>query len=125
MKEGKGVERRDRGRNAGWQHRNVKRWSPGCKEKPSHERLVSVAGRVLTSGLGRAFLHEPCVLSRSVMSDSVQPHGLWPARLLCPRDPPGKNTGVGCRALLQGVFPTQGSNLVFCVSFVPRVFFMC
>ena len=23
---------------------------------------------------------------------------------------PGKNTGVGCRALLQGIFPTQGSN---------------
>ena len=26
------------------------------------------------------------------------------------RDSPGKNTGVGCHALLQGVFPTQGSN---------------
>ena len=29
------------------------------------------------------------------MSDSVQPHGLQPARLLCPWDSPGKNTGVG------------------------------
>ena len=27
------------------------------------------------------------------------------------RSPPGKNTGVGCRSLLQGIFPTQGSNL--------------
>ena len=26
------------------------------------------------------------------------------------RDPPGKNTGVGCHALLQGIFPTQGLN---------------
>ena len=26
-------------------------------------------------------------------------------------DSPGKNTGVGCHALLQGIFPTQGSNL--------------
>ena len=26
-------------------------------------------------------------------------------------DSPGKNTGVGCHALLQGNFPTQGSNL--------------
>ena len=26
-------------------------------------------------------------------------------------DSPGKNTGVGCRALLSGIFPTQGSNL--------------
>ena len=27
-------------------------------------------------------------------------------------DSPGKNTGVGCQALLQGIFPTQGSNPV-------------
>ena len=38
-------------------------------------------------------------------------HGLWPARLLCPWDSPGKNTGVGCQFLPQGIFPTQGSNL--------------
>jgi len=37
---------------------------------------------------------------------------LWTvARLLCPWDSPDKNTGVGCHALLHGVFPTQGSNL--------------
>ena len=30
------------------------------------------------------------------------------AALLCPWDSPGKNTGVGCHALLQGIFPTQG-----------------
>ena len=38
---------------------------------------------------------------------------LWavPARFLCPWDSPGKNTGVGCHALLQGIFLTQGSNL--------------
>ena len=40
-----------------------------------------------------------------------RPHGLEPARLLCPWDSPGKNTGVGCYALLQGIFPTQGSVL--------------
>ena len=51
------------------------------------------------------------VISRSVMSDSLQPHGLWPARLLCPQNSPGKNTGVGCHSLLQGIFPTQGLNL--------------
>ena len=27
---------------------------------------------------------------------------------LCPLDSPGKNTGVGCHALLQGIFTTQG-----------------
>ena len=45
------------------------------------------------------------------MSHSLQPHGLQPTRLLCPRDSPGKSTGVGCHFLLQGIFPTQGSNL--------------
>ena len=38
------------------------------------------------------------------------PHGLYPARLLCPWDSPGKNTGVGSHSLLQGIFLTQGSN---------------
>ena len=33
------------------------------------------------------------------------------ARLLCSRDSLGKNTGVGCHFLLQGIFPTQGLNL--------------
>ena len=44
------------------------------------------------------------------MSDSLQHYGLYPAMLLCPWDSPGKNTGVGCHALLQGILPTQGSN---------------
>ena len=53
-----------------------------------------------------------CVLCYviSVMSDSLQSLGLQPTRLLCPWDPPGKNTGVGCHALLQGIFLTQESN---------------
>ena len=41
----------------------------------------------------------------------MQPHGLWPTKLLCPWHFPGKNTGVGCHFLLQGTFLTQGSNL--------------
>ena len=35
----------------------------------------------------------------SVMSDSLWPYGLYPARLLCTCDSPGKNTGVGFRSL--------------------------
>ena len=50
-------------------------------------------------------------VSHSVVSDSLRPHGLQSARILCPWDSSGKNTGVGCRFLLQGIFPTQGSNL--------------
>ena len=36
---------------------------------------------------------------------------IYPTRLLCPWDFPGKNTGVGCYFLLQGIFLTQGLNL--------------
>ena len=43
--------------------------------------------------------------SRSVVSDSWQPHGLY-----SPWNSPGQNTGVGSCFLLQGIFPTQGSN---------------
>ena len=50
------------------------------------------------------------VLSSSVLSDSLRPRGLQPARLLCLWDYPGKSTGVGSHALLQGAFPTQETN---------------
>ena len=46
----------------------------------------------------------------SFVSDSLQRYGLYTARLLCPSDSPGKNTGVGCHALHQGIFLTQGLN---------------
>ena len=38
----------------------------------------------------------------------LRPCGLQPTRLLCPWDSPGKNTGVGCHALPQGIFLIQG-----------------
>ena len=51
-----------------------------------------------------------CAHVCSVVSDSLWPRGLQPARLLCPWDFPGKNTRVGYRFLLQGIFLTQGLN---------------
>ena len=33
-----------------------------------------------------------------------------PGRFLCAWDSPGKNTGVGCHSLVQGLFLTQGLN---------------
>ena len=45
-----------------------------------------------------------------VVSYSLQTHGLYPTRILCLQDSPGKNTGVGCHFLLQGNFLTQGLN---------------
>ena len=50
------------------------------------------------------------LFSCSVVFNSLQPHGLKPTRLLCPRDFPGKNIGKGCHFLLQGIFPAQGLN---------------
>ena len=44
------------------------------------------------------------------MSNSLQPHGPKPARLLCAWNFPGRNTGVGYNFLLQGIFLTQGLN---------------
>ena len=43
--------------------------------------------------------------SRSVVFNSLQPHGLY-----CPWNSPGQNTEVGRLSLLQGIFPTQGLN---------------
>ena len=37
-------------------------------------------------------------------------YGLQPANLLCPWNFPGRNIGLGCHFLLQGIFPTQGLN---------------
>ena len=52
----------------------------------------------------------------SVMSNSLRPHGLQPARLLCPWDSAGKNTGVGCHFLLKGIFSHSGIKPTFLVS---------
>ena len=52
-----------------------------------------------------------CVHVCLLTSDSCfWPHGLYPIRLLCPWNSPGKNTGVGCHFLLQGIFLIQGLN---------------
>ena len=83
-------------------------------------------GRWDLSSLTRDQTHTPCIWRQSlnhwtsrevpplsfasVVLESLRAFGLQPARLLCPWDSPGKNTGVGCHALLQGIFPTQGSN---------------
>ena len=124
-----------RGRSAwGW----LRRQPPAvCAEEPGASRVTQrtlplAANRVIADGPAEGifplYLQTTCteslavtigrdtharkrVCARSDVSDSLQPHGLQPARLLCPWDSPGKNTGVGCHALLlQGIFPTGESN---------------
>ena len=50
-----------------------------------------------------------CSATKSCLS-VLQLHGLQCARLLCPWDFPGKNTGVRCHFLIQEIFPDQESN---------------
>ena len=65
--------------------------------------LVAPDKRLDFSSLGVPQLYTSCAQSEC-------PTLCNPARLLWPWDSPGKNTGVGCHALLQGIFPTQGLN---------------
>ena len=80
-------------------NRNFRNWRKRLKSSPSEDNLTFW------------YIIHTCVCVCSVMSDSLRPHGLWPARLFCPWNFPGKNTGVGCCFLSQGIFLTQGSNL--------------
>ena len=64
--------------------------------------MLFEGGELISEGKGSA-----CVLSCVRLFPTLW---LYPSRLLCPWDFPGKNTGVGCRFLLQQIIPTQGSN---------------
>ena len=50
------------------------------------------------------------LVSHSLISDFLRIHELQCTRVFCPWDSPSKNIGMGCLALLQGIFPTHGSN---------------
>ena len=56
------------------------------------------------------FLIGVCVLSCSVVSNSLGPMDCNLPGTSVHGDSPGKSTEVGCHALLQGIFSTQGSN---------------
>ena len=107
-------------------------FSRGCSRPRDGTRVRCISGRFLTIWVSReahadriylllCYYDSKCIsgmevknrgsVSHSVLSDSLRPHGLYPARLLCPWNSPGKNTGVGNNSLLQGIFLTQGSNL--------------
>ena len=79
----------------------------------SWPRMQCHLERELLASVPYWYLIDTCMRAcsvASVVSDSVRPYRLWPARLLCPWDSPGKNTGVSCQVLLLGIFPTRGSK---------------
>jgi len=71
-------------------------WGSGCLRQPLY--LLSILG-------AESSLYKKKSQSCSLVSDSLQPHGLS-----SPWNSPGQNTGVCSCSLLQGIFPNQGSN---------------
>ena len=61
------------------------------------------------------FLNFTRMHAYSVASNFLWSNRLQPTRPLCPWDSPDKNIGPGCHFLLQGIFPTQGSNSHLCL----------
>ena len=64
---------------------------------------------VVRSVLIYSFLKVKVLIAQLYLT--LQPHRMWPARLLCPWNSPGKNTEMGSHSFLQGIFLTQGSHL--------------
>ena len=73
--------------------------------KSKYTLLWFMSKSVLPLFSSRSFILSGLSESCSVVSDSLQYHGLYSSW-----NSPGQNTGVGNRSLLQGIFPTQGSN---------------
>ena len=85
--------------------------------KPAFSLSLTLIKRLFSSSLLSA-IRVVLVLSCSVVSNSLQPLGCSPPGSCVPVDSPGKNTAVGCHALLQEIFWTQ-------VSCFARGFFTC
>ena len=81
-------------------------------DKPRRLKLVRFLGSLVISQWKKRWgFRKGIVLLVSAgrsASDSLRPYGLSSARILCPWNSPGKNTGVGKHSLLQGIFSTQG-----------------
>ena len=96
-------------------NRNLSQASPvtshSRRSLPRHLALKSEVDTLCVCPLSALLLpHHSVNASCSAVSDSLRSRGLWLTRPYCPWTSPGKNTGVSCHFLLQGSFPTQGSN---------------
>ena len=107
-----------------WSHPSCADWVPHPGLGQLHSSVSPVTKNVETHPAGvlnfsykwkcflwvSIYLKNQSKFSCSVVSNSLQPCGLQPTRLLHPWNSPGKNTGVGSHSLLQGIFPIQESN---------------
>ena len=90
-----------------------KKKSSGRQRETGKERERSKANaRFQAKPVSAGFCWE--FVNCSVVSNSLQPHGLYPARLLCPWNSPDKETGVGCHFLLQGIFLPRDWTWISC-----------
>ena len=98
-----------------WIELNLLRWIPWCQISEASEHLsflpIPLTVPYSCYDFPFNFLLLLLLYVCSVISDSLRPHELWPTKLLCPWNSPGRNTGLGCHSLHPGFFLTQGSNL--------------
>ena len=76
----------------------------------SREESTHIAGGFFTILATREAPSSPSVLVTGLCPTLCDPMDCSPPGSSVYGDSPGKNTGVGCHAVLQGIFPTQGSN---------------
>ena len=81
-------------------------WLPDPGRLSPHSRPSPALPRPRIPGLP----HSVCVRVKLLRRVPTLCDPMDCTRLLCPWDSAGKETSMGCRALLQGLFPTQGSN---------------
>ena len=115
-------------------HLNLKTWKPKKKKKdktkhPNKQKAktrpnLAIINQMPFSSLKKKWefnqrseeFQKSESFSHLVMPSSLWPYGLQPARLLRPWDSLGKNTGVGCHALLQGSFQPRDGTQGACIA---------
>ena len=80
-------------------------FSRGSSQPRDRTQVFCIAGRFFTTSTPWEDRNPSKSESLSVMPGPLRPHGLY-----SPWNSPDQNTGVGSLSLLQGIFPTQGSN---------------
>ena len=78
--------------------------------KNLQEPFLSAQPHFLPPGEPQSLLHFAKYKCQSLSHVQLFVTPWTPARFLCPCDSPGKNTGMGCHSLLQGIFLTRGTN---------------